>query len=47
LKRHGFELGAHGGGQSAFTRFERARPNELWQMDFKGTSPCTLAGFIR
>jgi transposase InsO family protein len=36
LKRHGVELGALGGGQSAFTRFERARPNELWQMDFKG-----------
>jgi len=36
LKRHGIELGAHGGGQSAWTRFERARPNELWQMDFKG-----------
>ncbi len=29
LKRHGVELGAHGGGQSAFIRFERARPNEL------------------
>jgi transposase InsO family protein len=36
LKRHGVELGTFGGGQSAFTRFERARPNELWQMDFKG-----------
>jgi transposase InsO family protein len=36
LKRHGVELGMFGGGQSAFTRFERARPNELWQMDFKG-----------
>jgi transposase InsO family protein len=36
LKRHGVELGKFGGGQSAFTRFERARPNELWQMDFKG-----------
>jgi transposase InsO family protein len=36
LKRHGIELGALGGGQSAFTRFERAQPNELWQMDFKG-----------
>lgn len=36
LRRHGVELGAHGGGQSAFIRFERARPNELWQMDFKG-----------
>jgi transposase InsO family protein len=36
LKRHGVELGALGGGPSAFTRFERTRPNELWQMDFKG-----------
>jgi transposase InsO family protein len=36
LKRHGVELGTFGGGRSAFTRFERARPNELWQMDFKG-----------
>jgi transposase InsO family protein len=36
LKRHGVELGTFGGGQSAFTRFEHARPNELWQMDFKG-----------
>jgi transposase-like protein len=47
LKRHGVELGAHGGGQSAFTRFERMRPNELWQMDFKGHVDCTPAGFIR
>jgi len=36
LKRHGIELGTFGGGQSGFTRFERTRPNELWQMDFKG-----------
>jgi|AraplaMF_Col_mMF_1032025.scaffolds.fasta_scaffold09411_5 transposase InsO family protein len=36
LKRHGAELGKFGGSQSAFTRFERLRPNELWQMDFKG-----------
>jgi transposase-like protein len=36
LKRHGVELGRFGGGPSAFTRYERARPNELWQMDFKG-----------
>ncbi|MDD1581316.1 IS481 family transposase [Bradyrhizobium sp. WBOS7] len=36
LKRHGMELGTFGGGQSAFVRFERERPNELWQMDFKG-----------
>ncbi len=36
LRRHGVALGGHGGGERAFTRFERARPNELWQMDFKG-----------
>lgn len=36
LRRHGVELGTFGGGERAFTRFERARPNELWQMDFKG-----------
>lgn len=36
LRRHGVTLGAHGGGERAFARFERARPNELWQMDFKG-----------
>ena len=32
----------------AYTRFERARPNELWQMDFKGhVAAGTLAGCIR
>lgn len=36
LRRHGVELGKFGGGSAAFTRFERSRPNELWQMDFKG-----------
>jgi transposase InsO family protein len=36
LKRHGVELGAFGGGERAFTRFEQPRPNALWQMDFKG-----------
>jgi transposase InsO family protein len=36
LKRHGVELGKFGGGSPSFTRFERSRPNELWQMDFKG-----------
>lgn len=36
LRRHAVELGRFGGGESAFIRFERARPNELWQMDFKG-----------
>jgi len=36
LRRHGVELGRFGGGSPAFVRFERSRPNELWQMDFKG-----------
>ena len=36
LRRHGIELGVHGGGHAATTRFERCAPNELWQMDFKG-----------
>ena len=36
LRRHGVELGTFGGGQTAFTRFEHPRPNDLWQMDFKG-----------
>jgi transposase InsO family protein len=36
LRRHGYEIGAFGGGAQAFRRFEHARPNDLWQMDFKG-----------
>ena len=36
LRRHGVELGAFGGGAAAFIRFEHPRPNDLWQMDFKG-----------
>ena len=36
LRRHGVELGAFGGGEQAFIRFEHAAPNDLWQMDFKG-----------
>lgn len=36
LRRHGCEIGAFGGGAAAFRRFEHARPNDLWQMDFKG-----------
>jgi len=36
LRRHGCEIGAHGGGAAPFQRFEREAPNELWQMDFKG-----------
>ncbi|MBR7621867.1 IS481 family transposase [Phenylobacterium sp. 20VBR1] len=36
LRRHGVELGAFGGGETDFIRFEHAAPNDLWQMDFKG-----------
>lgn len=36
LRRNGAELGRFGGGEQAFTRFEHAAPNDLWQMDFKG-----------
>jgi transposase InsO family protein len=36
LHRHGVELGAFGGGEAAFIRFEHEAPNDLWQMDFKG-----------
>ncbi len=36
LRRNGFELGRFGGGAKAFVRFEHERPNDLWQMDFKG-----------
>ena len=36
LRRHGVEIGAHGGGAKPFVRFEHAAPNDLWQMDFKG-----------
>lgn len=39
LRRHGVELGAFGGGEQAFTRFEHPAPNDLWQMDFKGHTP--------
>jgi transposase InsO family protein len=35
LRRHGIALGADGTA-APYRRFERARPNELWQMDFKG-----------
>ena len=35
LQRHGVALG-QAGTPAAFQRFERSRPNELWQMDFKG-----------
>ncbi len=36
LKRNGCIEPEASKAATAFTRFERARPNELWQMDFKG-----------
>jgi transposase InsO family protein len=37
LRRHGLLCAATEGVSSAWQRFEHAAPNELWQMDFKGT----------
>jgi transposase InsO family protein len=36
LRRHG-RLGVRVRSQRDYCRFERSRPNELWQMDFKGS----------
>lgn len=36
LKRNGFVSPEESDRHTAFLRFERAAPNELWQMDFKG-----------
>jgi hypothetical protein len=36
LRRHGVVLGGASGPATPFQCFERGRPNELWQMDFKG-----------
>lgn len=37
LRRHGLLDAAGGGGAPRWTRFEHPTPNDLWQMDFKGT----------
>jgi transposase InsO family protein len=36
LRRHGRLEAAESAKHTAFTRFEHAAPNDLWQMDFKG-----------
>jgi len=36
LKRNGFVLPEESAAHTAFKRFERDQPNDLWQMDFKG-----------
>ena len=45
LRRHGQPMVA--AGQKAWKRFEHAKPNALWQMDFKGDVAFTEAGCIR
>lgn len=37
LKRHGYEVIKNQKSHSAKKRFERPQPNDLWQMDFKGS----------
>lgn len=48
MRRHGrlteVQSAEHPG---PWTRFERASPNELWQMDFKATSPPMPGAAIR
>ena len=44
LKRQGRVSDEASRRAQAFTSFERARPNELWQMDFKGHFPMSLGG---
>lgn len=39
LQRHGLIDNAESRKHKPFTRFERERPNQLWQMDFKGYFP--------
>jgi transposase InsO family protein len=39
LKRNGCVAPEDSRARTPFVRFERARPNELWQMDFKGHFP--------
>lgn len=44
LHRHGMVDPAASRAATAFVRFERERPNELWQMDFKGHVPMLRGG---
>lgn len=39
LRRHGLIGAEPPGGHRPFRRFERGKPNELWQIDFKGHFP--------
>lgn len=44
LRRHGQITPAASEAATPWTRFERSRPNELWQMDFKGHVGMTRGG---
>ena len=44
LHRHGLITAEASRAVQAWTRFERAQPNELWQMDFKGHVPMARGG---
>lgn len=44
LRRHGRLEPERSHQHTAFVRFERAQPNELWQMDFKGHVPMHVGG---
>jgi transposase InsO family protein len=44
LHRHGLVDPEASRAATPFVRFERARPNELWQMDFKGHVPMVRGG---
>lgn len=44
LRRHGLLSVLPGASGQGWRRFERARPNELWQMDFKGWIPLSQGG---
>lgn len=44
LRRHGRLDLEESVKHQAWQRFEAARPNELWQMDFKGSVPLTAGG---
>lgn len=44
LRRHDQLIEPRSSQHPPFTRFERPRPNELWQMDFKGHVPLHVGG---
>ncbi len=44
LRRHGRLDPGQSHKHASFARFERERPNELWQMDFKGHVPMHIGG---